>query len=92
MRNPGSRMSGFTQVELLAVIVVVATLAGLLFPVLTKAKRRGADAVCLNNVRQMNLGLAAFVQEHHDYPLDGGLSGGFFTWQRAVALKLFGER
>lgn len=80
---------GFSLSELLAVIVVIAVLVALFLPVLTRAKKRGGEATCLNNIRQLNLGLLQFVQEKDEFPFDGTVSQGFFTWQRAVSLQLF---
>lgn len=81
----------FTLTELLAVIAVVAILAALLLSVLGQAKKKGGQAQCIHNIRQLNIGLADFVAEHNEFPLDGNLSKGFFIWQRAVSIKLYGE-
>ena len=60
--------SGFTLVELLVVMAVIAILAAMLLPVLSRAKEQGYNAVCKGNLRQMGIALANYTGEHQCYP------------------------
>ena len=57
---------GFTLVELLVVIALIATLAGLLLPTLGRAKESGRAAVCLSNLHQIGLALQMYAQDNRN--------------------------
>jgi prepilin-type N-terminal cleavage/methylation domain-containing protein len=57
---------GFTLVELLVVIAIIAILAALLLPALARAKQKGQQTVCINNVRQQALAVFMYVGDNND--------------------------
>ncbi len=59
---------GFTLIELLVVIAIIVLLAGLLLPVLARAKARALVVACLNHERQMGIAMNMYVGDSHAYP------------------------
>ena len=72
---------GFTLVELLVVIAVVALLVALLLPVLSKPTRQAQRAVCKSHLRQMGLGLHMYLSDTGRYPAEWGRNAqNFLAW------------
>jgi len=59
---------GFTLVELLVVISIIATLAGVGVPVIIAKKKEGDRAEATANIRQIGMALFSFEQDYSSYP------------------------
>ncbi len=55
---------GFTLIEVLVVVAIIAILAAILFPVFAKARERARSAACLSNLRQLMMALSMYSSDN----------------------------
>jgi len=70
----------FTLVELLVVIALIAVLAALLFPGLSRVKAASYVVKCKSNLHQTGVALQMYVGDYNRYPSMLAGDGSFQTW------------
>ena len=70
--RPLSKKTGFTLMELLVVISIIALLMAILMPSLNRARKKARDVWCLTNIHGIMLAVNAYTMGYDDYlPFSG---------------------
>tara|TARA_B100001971_G_C18211750_1_gene551171 strand:+ start:717 stop:1475 length:759 start_codon:yes stop_codon:yes gene_type:complete len=76
MINHNNRPAGFTLIELLVVMAIIGILAGLLLPVLAKAKHKARKAQSKSNQGQIAIGYTGYLSDNDGwFPVVNGPAG-----------------
>ena len=81
-----TELMSFSLIELLVVVAIISILAAFLLPALQKAREKARQAVCMNNLKQVYMGLIMYTEDYDGWlPLvkDSSSSGGL-TWAQRV--------
>lgn len=85
------RNRAFTLIELLVVIAIIGIVAGLLAPVIGKAREGARRAMCASNLRQIGAAVHMFADDNNGkLPLSGFDVNGVI-WQRELIPYLSGD-
>jgi prepilin-type N-terminal cleavage/methylation domain-containing protein/prepilin-type processing-associated H-X9-DG protein len=91
-----SNAKGFTLVELLVVIGIIAVLIAMLLPALGRAREQAQTVQCASNFRQLHIALELYANMNHGYCLpalasDGNTGGGNLRDYRWWGLEMLGR-
>lgn len=79
-RHTRKEHRGFTLIEMLVVVGILAVLAAILFPVFAHVRENARASACLSNYHQIGLAVHMYAQDSDDQtPTDGSSFGGLIT-------------
>jgi len=84
------RAKGFTLIEVLVVVAIIALLVAILLPSLNKARAQARNTQCLSNLRQFGVAVMGHAVESEDI-IPGGGNKSSVNWMQIVN-KAFGNK
>ena len=84
------KLCGFTLVEILVVMVIIAAMVSILLPAMVRSRQIAYRITCLNNLKQLGIAVEAYVQTHDYYPVcvsDANESWSNFLVDKSIAAK-----
>ncbi len=88
---PAGRSRAFTLIELLVVVAIIAILASMLLPALSKARDKARQAVCQNLLKQQGQGWHLYCDDFDGYFPEVTAPNPFWSWPNLVKPYLGGK-
>jgi prepilin-type N-terminal cleavage/methylation domain-containing protein/prepilin-type processing-associated H-X9-DG protein len=82
---------GFTLVELLVAVAIIATLIGLLLPAVQTARESARRSSCANNLRQFGIAMLNYESGRRQFPPTGTRNSGTAGWSLHARLLPYAE-
>lgn len=70
---------GFTLLEMMVVVAIIAILAGILIPNFTRARAQAATSGCMANEKSIATALELYFTDHQSYPPTGNIDSSFLS-------------